>query len=74
MDFFKIFTEISNTQFILYNLIIVVVFIYLFHKYRKSSISQYLLFLFTIGAWSDFGSLFFGGNIMLHVHKVITVV
>lgn len=74
MDFFKIFTEISNTQFILYNLIMVVVFIYLFYKHRKSSISQYLLFLFSAGVWGDLGSLLFSGNMMLHVHKVIIVV
>lgn len=74
MDFFKIFTEISSTQFILYNLVIVVVFIYLFYKHRQSSISQYLLFLFTVGTWGDLGSLVFSGNMMLHVHKVIIVV
>lgn len=69
MDFFKHYTEVTNIQFILYNLVIFAIFVYLLYKYRKSSVSQYLLFLFTIGFWSDVSDLLSIGNVLLHLHK-----
>lgn len=73
MDFFITRAGISNTQLWLYNIAMIVYFVYLFWRYRKHNIATYIIFLFTVGVFTDLSRLIgFASNTMMHIYLVIS--
>lgn len=74
MDFFVTFNNISTSQLILYNVLLIVVFLYLFWKYRKATLAQCIVLIFMSGIFSDLGRILSLGNSMSHIYKVCVIV
>lgn len=74
MDFFVTYNNISSFQLILYNVLMIAVFLYLFWKYRNASLAQCIVLIFMSGVFSDLGQIFSLGNSMSHIYKVCVIV
>lgn len=74
MDFFVTYNAISKIQLVLYNVLLMAVFLYLFWRYRNSSLAQCIVLIFMPGVFSDLGHIFSLGNSMSHIYKVCVIV
>lgn len=73
MLFFLPAHEVLASHVIMYNVILSLVFIFLFWKYKGFSIAQCILLLFTVGIMSDFGGLLGVGSHLVHIQKTIVL-
>jgi hypothetical protein len=71
MDFSIGNNSITNIQLWIYNISLIIYFVFLFKKYSRWNIACYLIFLFTVGIASDLGLLFSIGNTVEHIYLVI---
>ncbi|MFR9606675.1 MAG: hypothetical protein SNI42_06740 [Rikenellaceae bacterium] len=74
MDFFVTRFGVSNAQLWIYNIFLIVYFVYLFQKYNKSNVAQYIIFLFTVGIAADMGRLLSLGNTASHIYLLTSAI
>lgn len=71
MDFFIGVDDISKTQLWLYNIFLILYFVYLLHKFTKYDVAKYFISLFTVGIAYDVGSLLSLGNSAMHAYLIV---
>ncbi len=66
--------DISNAQILLYNIPIVLSFLYLLFKYRSGSAYSLIVCLFFYGLVVDISRVFTGGRLIVNVYQILLLV
>lgn len=74
MDFTVHKNDVTIIQLCLYNIPLIFYFVHLLIKYAKCNIAQYVIFLFTVGIFSDLGRILPLGNSGIHIYYVISMI
>lgn len=74
MDFFIKPQWVTDNQLLIYNIALILYFVYLMYKYSKCNIARYIIFLFTVGAFTDLGRLLSIGTSATHIYIVISLI
>ncbi len=66
--------DISNAQILLYNIPIVLSFLYLLFKYRSGSAHSLIVCLFFYGLFVDISRVFTGGRLIVNVYQILLLI